>query len=86
MRNKYAERILFLGMSHQASVMTIAILTGYLARNIFRIAALYSAGLELLSNSKSKDWSSATKQFFSLAELRLGTGKDGDKNRTSRTI
>jgi hypothetical protein len=42
-------------------------------RNKFRIAALYSAGLELLSNAKFKDCSSAASQFFSLAELRLGT-------------
>jgi len=54
-------------------------------RNIFRIAALYSAGLDLLSNAKSKDWSSRpTNQFFSLAVIRLGQGKDGDKTRPLR--
>jgi hypothetical protein len=55
------------------------------SRNIFCIAALYSAGLELLSNAKSQISSSCHQQFFPL-EIRLGTGKDEDKTRARKTI
>jgi hypothetical protein len=57
-------------MSHQTSVVTIAILTGYLAEIYFASLRFIVQRLELLSNAKFKRWSCPPIGLFVLTESR----------------